>query len=281
MIPQFDKKKISRHFTEAAPNYDNASVVQRQSADNLLETARTLPLDPERILDVGCGTGYASHRLRSLFPQAFLVSLDLAAGMLRHARIRFGLGNSFNGLSGDAESLPFKSGSVDLIFTNAALQWCNQIERTLAGFRKILKPGGYLLGATFGPGTHREITRAWETVDPNQGHAHRADFPKLSDWTNMFRSGNWDARSLEAKLITLHFTTPREALDSVRRVGAKNALTRKRKSLTGKKMFSRFLNELEKLREPGGIPLTYELIYFKAVKPVTGPASEPCKRESA
>ena len=267
MIPQFDKNKIRLHFSSAAPNYDKASVAQRQSADNLLEAALALPHSPRRIIDVGCGTGYASYKLKSLFPAASLVSLDMAYGMLSHAKKRFGQSGSFNGICGDAENLPFKSGSADLIFTNAAIHWCNQIEQTLAGFRQVLKPGGYLLGAAFGSGTLREINRAWETVDPERIDAHRHKFPGISDWAKLLPEGEWEALSLEAKFITLYFPDTREALDSIRRAGAKNALTGKQKSLTGKKLFFRFLSELEKLREPKGIPLTYEVIYFKAVKP--------------
>jgi malonyl-CoA O-methyltransferase len=262
MTEQFDKKRISQHFSVSAPNYDTASVVQRQAADDLLLMARELTSAPERIIDIGCGTGYASHKLKNHFPYSFLVSLDLAEGMLMQARKHFEVEGSFNGLRGDVEFLPIKNNSVDLIFTNATLQLCNQIEQTLAEILQVLNPGGVFLGSTFGPATLNQIYDAWEAVDPENIDEHRFSFHSTSYWKNIFNFGEWVNPTIEVKTQTQYYPTAMEALKSIRMAGVKNSLSARKKSLTGRKIFFKFVDELEKKREPEGIPLTYEIIFF-------------------
>ena len=164
MTEQFDKKKISQHFSISAPNYYRASVVQRQAADELLNMTKGLASPPGCIIDIGCGTGYASRKLKNIFPDSFIISLDLAEGMLRQAKKCLGAGNSFNGVRGDVEFLPIKNNSAQLIFTNATLQLCNQIELTMEGMQQVLKPGGTFLGTTFGPATLHTHIRSWLQV---------------------------------------------------------------------------------------------------------------------
>jgi malonyl-CoA O-methyltransferase len=266
MTEQFDKKRISQHFSISAPNYDRASVVQRQAADELLNMAKGLASPPGRIIDIGCGTGYASRKLKSIFPDSFIISLDLAEGMLKQAKKCFGAGNPFNGVRGDVEFLPIKNNSAQLIFTNATLQLCNQIELTVDGMQRVLKSGGIFLGTTFGPTTLKQIYQAWEVVDPDNIAEHRFNFYPTDYWDSIFTAGDWGAHTLEVKVQTQYYPTAMEALNSIRMAGVKNSLNARKKSLTGRKIFLKFVDELEKQREPQGIPLTYEIFFFKANK---------------
>jgi len=264
MTDQFDKKKISQHFSISAPNYDSASVVQRQAADDLLQMAGELVSAPERIIDIGCGTGYASNKLKRIFSDSFLISLDLAEGMLRQAKINFADDNSFNGLRGDVEFLPVKNHSVDLIFTNATLQLCNQIEQTLTEIHQALKPGGAFLGTTFGPATLNQIYQSWEIVEPDNIDEHRFSFNSAAYWKTIFSSGEWVNPTIDVKTHTQYYPTAMEALKSIRMAGVKNSLSARKNSLTGRKTFFKFVDELEKKRESQGIPLTYEIIFINA-----------------
>ncbi|MGV7222064.1 MAG: malonyl-ACP O-methyltransferase BioC [Nitrospinales bacterium] len=266
MTEQFDKRRISQHFSISAPNYDSASVVQRGAADELLSMAKGLALPPKRIIDIGCGTGYASRKLKNIFPDSYIISLDLAEGMLHQAKKCFDVGQSFNGVRGDVEFLPFKNNSTDLIFTNATLQLCNQIEQTMDGMQRVLKSGGTFLGTTFGPATLKQIYRAWEVVDPGNIAEHRFNFHPTTYWDSIFSAGDWESHSLEVKTQTQYYPTAMEALNSIRMAGVKNSLNARKKSLTGRKIFFKFVDDLENQRESKGIPLTYEIIFFQANK---------------
>ena len=98
------------------------------------------PFMPGIILDVGAGTGYCTARLAEQFPEAGLFALDIAEGMLRKLHGRPGLRGKVLRVCGDGESLPLRDSSVDLVFSNLALQWCVDLPAALAEFRRVLRP---------------------------------------------------------------------------------------------------------------------------------------------
>ena len=114
--------------------------------------------------------------------------------------------------------------------------------------------------------TLKEIYKAWEEVDPDNIEGHRFNFHPTSYWEDIFNNGGWQNQALDVQIQTQYYPTAMVALNSIRMAGVKNSLNAGRKSLTGRKLFSQFVNELEKLKEPKGIPLTYEIILLKARK---------------
>ena len=156
------KDLIARSFGRAAANYDAVASLQRVIGQQLLDSApEAHALDICRVLDVGAGTGYFSAALAERYPDARVIALDLAEGMLRQAARRFAGWR----VVGDAEALPVASSSVDLVFSNVALQWASSAEAALQEFHRVLRPGGRLLFTSFGPGTLRELREAWARVD--------------------------------------------------------------------------------------------------------------------
>lgn len=128
-------------------------VVGRALGD-LVRMMRT-PLAPRSVvLDVGCGQGLSLGLLQSQFRPARLIGLDADARALalarRHARAQ-GIAAELH--EGDAQALPFESGSVDLIFCHQTLHHLVHQDDALEEFRRVLAPGGWLLLA--------ESTRAY------------------------------------------------------------------------------------------------------------------------
>lgn len=160
---------IARHFGAAAPHYDQHARLQRDVADRL---SAFLPqqLNAEVVLDLGCGTGYCSERLRRRLPDSHLLCLDLALPMLKRSALR-GVEGSL--VCADAVALPFPGSSVDLLFSSLAIQWCEDLPQLFAEVRRVLRPGGLALFSTFGPATLQELREAWAEVDD---HRHVNDF---------------------------------------------------------------------------------------------------------
>jgi malonyl-CoA O-methyltransferase len=156
-VAPIDKRLVAGAFSAAAARYDEAAQLQREVGDRLLERLELVRIDPRRILDVGAGTGRYSERLGRRYRRARVVSLDIAPGMLAVARSRTGWFARRGFLCADAECLPLADASVELLFSNLTLQWCTDLDRTFAEFRRVLRPGGLLMFSTLGPDTLKEL----------------------------------------------------------------------------------------------------------------------------
>ena len=64
------KRAVRAAFDKAAGDYDAVASVQRTACDHLLALVSTQDFSPDRILDAGCGTGYALAGLKRRFPAA-------------------------------------------------------------------------------------------------------------------------------------------------------------------------------------------------------------------
>lgn len=104
---------------------------------------------PERVLDVGCGTGEGTLFLAREFPQARVRGVDLSEKMVSAAIAKVGLDpeGRIAFKLGDAAALPFPDESFDLV---AQLN----MPPFFAETARVLRPGGYfVIAATFGPAT--------------------------------------------------------------------------------------------------------------------------------
>nr|MBP9956780.1 malonyl-ACP O-methyltransferase BioC [Pseudomonas sp.] len=170
-----DKRQVAASFSRAAASYDSVAELQRAVGAELL--AR-LPagLAPSRWVDLGSGTGHFSRALAARFPQASGTAVDIAEGMLRHARP---LGGASRFVCGDAERLPLATASHDLIFSSLALQWCADFAAVLAEARRVLAPGGVLAFSSLCVGTLQELQGSWQAVD---GFVHVNRFRRFEDY---------------------------------------------------------------------------------------------------
>jgi trans-aconitate 2-methyltransferase len=97
-------------------------------------------LVPRRIVDLGCGTGEITLALKRRWPEAEVIGLDSSAEMLAKARA---LGDEVRWIEGDiARWSPEQP--LDLIFSNAALQWLEGHEALFPRLMRALAPGGWL-----------------------------------------------------------------------------------------------------------------------------------------
>lgn len=112
-------------------------------ADDL---ARRLSAAPEaRVLELACGTGIATRRLRAALPQrAQLVATDLNAAMIEIARANLS-GADVHWRTADAAALPFKDQAFDAVVCQFGFMFLPDRARGFAEARRVLRPGGSLL----------------------------------------------------------------------------------------------------------------------------------------
>jgi S-adenosylmethionine-diacylgycerolhomoserine-N-methlytransferase len=115
----------------------------------LRDTAAAGPA-PERVLEVGCGTGRNLRKMAALFPGARLTGLDVSADMLELAgRKTAGLGGRVD-LARRRYEEPLAEGSFDLVLFSYALSMFNPgWEAAIDTAVKDLRPGGLLAVVDF------------------------------------------------------------------------------------------------------------------------------------
>ncbi|MEL6441127.1 MAG: class I SAM-dependent methyltransferase [Cyanobacteria bacterium J06621_8] len=114
------------------------------------------PQPGERILDLGCGDGALTSRIKS--SGAEIYGVDSSASMIKTAQTRGLAAEVMNG-----EDLQFNN-EFDAVFSNAALHWMTNIDHVLAGVFKSLKANGRFVGEFGGEGNIAALLRGMETV---------------------------------------------------------------------------------------------------------------------
>ena len=280
--PLFDAKQVRRAFSRASTSYDAAAQLQHAVEARLLESLDYLDDPalkrevPQRVLDLGCGTGRASLAMQKRWPKAQIVSLDLALPMLQQARNaarqRVGwLSNSFaqkpTQVSADARALPLADGSIDVLFSNLCLQWVEDLDALFAGFRRVLKPHGLLLVSTFGPETLWELREAFAHAD---AAPHVSPFADIAGFGDALVRAGFHQPVLDREDERTYYPDLPALMREQRAIGATNALASRRHTLTGRARFAAAANAYEAHREARGLPASWEIISAMAWAPEAG-----------
>jgi malonyl-CoA O-methyltransferase len=274
-----DPQAVRRGFARAAATYDAAAALQREVSSRMGERLDYVKLAPAAILDAGCGTGEAVGELGIRYPGARVLALDIALPMVAAARRRSHAGRSalrrllrsFASRSAlepmfvcaDVNALPLRGVAFDLVWSNLALQWVNDLPRALAEFRRVLKVGGLLSFTTFGPDTLREVRSAFAGLD---GRTHTSRFIDMHDIGDMLLHAGFADPVMDMEYVTLTFATPDAMLAELKAIGATNRTQGRPRGLMGRGRWSRAVARLEALRQDGRIPATFEVVYGHAWK---------------
>ncbi len=105
--------------------------------------ARIPVANPGQIIDLGCGAGHQATALADRFPMARVLGIDSSAEMLEQARSTYGDRDRLQWRAAQVETFTPDT-PVDLIFSNAALQWVGGHETLFPRLVSWLNPGGVL-----------------------------------------------------------------------------------------------------------------------------------------
>ena len=256
---KLDKTKVRRSFSAAAKTYDNLAELQRGVGRELLERF-PLSLQAGVSLDVGCGTGFLTRLLDAGIDGHDLIALDLALPMLQVSRSKHpGIPAYY--LCADAEYLPFAPHSISQIYSNLALQWVHDLPATLAGFKRVLKPAGQLVFATFGPKTLCELKAAWASVD---SYTHVNEFHSVADIKDFLFAAGFKDVCADSVLYPQVYPTVLDLMRELKGIGAHNVNRGRSPKPTTRSQLQQMMVRYEDLMPENAIVASYEIIFVKA-----------------
>lgn len=258
-----DKRRVAANFSKAATTYDCAAALQDRVA---ARTMSVLPagLNPDIVLDMGSGTGSQTIQVAEHYSRASTVGMDMAMGMLSHARSRYaGLDASINWCSGDIESLPFQSGCLDIVFSSLAIQWCS-LGTVLKEVYRVLKPGGWFVFSTLAAGTMHELQRAWSVVDQ---HTHVNDFDRYLAQEHTVQQSMFAVHSFKQQTEMVHYPSALQLLRDLKALGV-TTIPSRQQGLTSRNRILQMQNAYEAFRTKAGLPLSYQVVYGILHKPL-------------
>lgn len=263
-MDNIDKRQTRHSFSMAAGRYDEVAVMQREIGQRLLHRFDLMLIEPQVVLDIGCGTGVATMDLAKRYRKAQIIALDFALPMLIETRKRGSWWRRPRCVCADQENLPLADDSVDLIYSNASLQWSNDLEHTFSEFMRVLRPGGVVAFTTFGPDTLKELRMAWAEAD---GGSHVSQFIDMHQVGDSLVNSSFAEPVLDVDRMTLTYDHVDGLMQDLKILGAHNANRDRSRGLTGKGRMNRMRESYEKFRSDGKLPASYEVIYAHAWVP--------------
>lgn len=134
-----------RLYAYQKPQYDLPAIV----LDHLSDTAGV-------VVDIGCGNGRYTYRLRTRRPDLTTIGLDISAGILRTVPAP--------AVAADAVALPFLNGIADAVLAMHMIYHITDIDAGLAEIARILRPGGILIASTNASDDKHELDDLWSSA---------------------------------------------------------------------------------------------------------------------
>ncbi len=269
------EKRAARRAFERARGFDAACFVHDEARARLLARLPLLRLDPGLVVDLGCATGRGANALAAHYERAHVLAVDSSPAMLRAAAA--GARRSVAVLGGDAEALPLPTGAAGLVFASLVLPWCRP-DRLFAEVARVLAEGGAFLFATLGPDSLQQVRTAFGVVD-ERIHVHAAfDLHDLGDFA---MAAGLAEPVLDVDRFEVTYADIAALVRDLRAVGAVNTALGRRRTLTGRRRWGRFVERLPRGAD-GRFAVTVELILGHAwgagPRPVRGEIRVPVER---
>ena len=254
-----------------------AQFLYGEIARRMDERLRLVRLQPDNILDAGCGAGQQIGLLHTRYPLARYLGQDHSPTLLHHARQRaskyfapswrqalatlLGKPSATQWLLADLAQTGLPPESMDLVWSNLALHWHAAPHDVLQEWGRVLRLNGLVFFSCFGPATLQELRQAaklagLQTVTPS--------FVDMHDFGDLLIEKGFADPVMDQEVLTLTYTSPEKLLADVKALGGNPSVGR-RAGLVGRDRYRHLLDALESQRQPSGkLHLTIEVAYGHA-----------------
>lgn len=253
----FDRDLVARRRDRAAPEIEAHDFLLDRAADEIAfrlgGIARTFPI----ALDLGAHHGLLARRLATLGSVGTVIAADASPRLLAKCPRPHVLA--------EAEALPFRDGSLDLVVSALALHTVNDLPGTLLQVRRALKPDGLFLAAMLGGETLKELREAFLIAESEvEGGASPrvAPFADVRDLGGLLQRAGFALPVADADVVTVTYASPFALMRELRGMGATNALVARRRTPLRRGTLMRVAEiYVERFAgSDGRIPATFEIL---------------------
>jgi malonyl-CoA O-methyltransferase len=156
----------------------------------------------------------------------------------------------------DAENIPLKNHSVNYVFSNLALQWCDNLEAVFIDIKRLLNPNGQLIFSIFAPKTLQELKAAWSSVDD---YAHVNDFYDEAQLKQFLKSAGFETIAISQTLYTPHYESVLALMQELKHIGAHNVQAKRNRHCTSKTAMQQMITAYELHRVSGKITASFDV----------------------
>lgn len=230
-----DKTLVRKRFSRNLKTYKDNSIVQSKMADRLVSMINR---QPEKILELGCGSGLLTEKLVREFSAKDYCAIDI----VEECRDYIGkISPDIKFYQSDIETYEFQE-KYDLIISNAVFQWIEDLPEFIEKLKNCLTPNGVLLFSTFGTDNLLEISKL-----TGAGLKYKT----VQELNSLLKP-----QEIFEDRIELEFDTPKDVLKHLKYTGV-NAICNNHWTKSDLKEFENGYKTIC----PNGIKLTYNPIY--------------------
>lgn len=253
----FDRRAVRLHRNRAARDPASADFLLVEAAerlaDRLQDIARRFPL----ALDLGCRDGVLARRLAGRGGIETLIHADAAA--------RFASQAPSPALVAEAEALPFKPATFDLVLSSLDLHWTNDLPGALVQLRHALKPDGLLLASLFGGETLAELRRALmeaELAEEGGVSPRVSPFADVRDLGQLLQRAGFALPVVDSDTIDVTYADPLALMKDLRAMGETNAVAERRHGFSRRSTLARAAALYRQLftRPDGRVTAHFEIV---------------------
>ena len=256
----FDRRVVRQHRDRAAGAYGDFAFLKDEIADRMIERIEEVNRDFNLVLDLGAHKGVLGRRVK----HDLLVSADLSHGMASAC--------SGQRIVADEETLPFKDAAFDLVLSNLAMHWVNDLPGALLQINRALKPDGLFLASIFGGETLKELRQSLmlaENEVKNGVSPRVSPFADVRDVGGLLQRAGFTLPVADSDVITVSYEHPLKLMQDLRGMAESNAILARSKVFTNKRLMLRAAEiYLEAYADADGrVPATFQIIYMTGWHP--------------
>jgi len=270
------QNRVRQVFNRRRPQHSGAQGLAYNTATELMDRLAPVRVTPQRIIDLGCGTGDLSRRLARMYPQATVFGFDFALAPLAEVSGRRLFGRRPRPAAADAQQLPLADASVDIVVANLLVEWLDDSAALFREIRRVLRPEGVVMYATLGPDTLTELREAWAAVD-SSSHIH--DFADMHDIGDAMLAAGLRDPVMDVDRVCWRYSALAGLAREIRALGGANLRSDRRRGLLTPRSLRRLDDAYSERAEDGQLLATWEIVYGHAwgaqtARPSYGDAQE-------